>query len=336
MMKTKSYTKVLGVLLAIVSVCTLFFNWVSAARYVNNLKKLATSSFDFLPDAEYPAAAEKIMDGIDELDDVLDYVKNFTDNADAVSSYFGIPAGTLRSFAKKVTRCTNAVKDFALSPRDVALIAADSGSLFDFATKYSLIDADSSQMQDIKTVKTVLVFVTVVFWVILLLGIGVVVMRVLGKSKGLDVVYFILMLLLAAAFIVCTIAGNKKLEINVLRLTLWPFIGVLCALPMKLLPNIKRTAATAPALVCANCGGKLEASERFCSHCGAPVSQAKQETAASVCPTCGASVGDGYAFCPNCGSPVERHTASGWVCPDCGVTLEDNVNFCPTCGHPKI
>ena len=61
MMKTKSYTKILGVLLAIVSVCTLFFNWVSAARYVNNIKELATSSFDFLPDAEYPFREEDLV-----------------------------------------------------------------------------------------------------------------------------------------------------------------------------------------------------------------------------------------------------------------------------------
>ena len=39
-MKTKSYTKYLGILLVIVSVFTLFFNWISAARYIKNLQNL--------------------------------------------------------------------------------------------------------------------------------------------------------------------------------------------------------------------------------------------------------------------------------------------------------
>ena len=51
-MKTKSYTKYLGILLVIVSVFTLFFNWISAARYIKNLKRrlqTALASFQTTP-----------------------------------------------------------------------------------------------------------------------------------------------------------------------------------------------------------------------------------------------------------------------------------------------
>ena len=55
-MKTKSYTKYLGILLVIVSVFTLFFNWISAARYIKNLQKAASDSLGFFSDHSYTDA----------------------------------------------------------------------------------------------------------------------------------------------------------------------------------------------------------------------------------------------------------------------------------------
>lgn len=53
-MKTKSYTKYLGILLVIVSVFTLFFNWISAARYIKNLQKAASDSLGFFQTTPTP------------------------------------------------------------------------------------------------------------------------------------------------------------------------------------------------------------------------------------------------------------------------------------------
>ena len=64
-MKTKSYTKYLGILLVIVSVFTLFFNWISAARYIKNLQKAASDSLGFFSDYSYTDAL--IEDAIDSL-----------------------------------------------------------------------------------------------------------------------------------------------------------------------------------------------------------------------------------------------------------------------------
>ena len=55
-MKTKAYTKYLGILLVIVSVFTLFFNWISAARYIKNLQKAASDSLGFFSDYSYTDA----------------------------------------------------------------------------------------------------------------------------------------------------------------------------------------------------------------------------------------------------------------------------------------
>ena len=73
-MKTKSYTKYLGILLVIVSVFTLFFNWISAARYIKNLQKAASDSLGFFSDYSYTDAL--IEDAIDSLDDTLDDLRD--------------------------------------------------------------------------------------------------------------------------------------------------------------------------------------------------------------------------------------------------------------------
>ena len=95
-MKTKSYTKYLGILLVIVSVFTLFFNWISAARYIKNLQKAASDSLGFFSDYSYTDAL--IEDAIDSLDDTLDDLR---DSAEDLEYYYDIPANKARSVAKK-------------------------------------------------------------------------------------------------------------------------------------------------------------------------------------------------------------------------------------------
>lgn len=335
-MKTKSYTKLIGIVLAVVSVFTLLFNWVSAAKYVKSITKAASGLLSMFGMDEN--AGNIIGSAIEEA------MGSLSDEMYRSADSTGIYQDDLKVVSNSTKKIISSVKDLALSPRDVSVISSSLGKAIKVAEKYT--GSSGTNSLGVPTeVKTLLTVVSIFISLVTLLGLIVIVTRVLGKSKGWDIAFFISMILLAASFILATAAINKELmgqtfdyyltiDSKVLRLTLWPFIGVLCAFPIGLLPNIKHAAA--PALVCANCGGKVDASERFCSHCGAPVSQVRQASAAAVCPTCGASVGDGYAFCPSCGSPVEQHTASGWVCPDCGVTLDGSTRFCPTCGHPKI
>ena len=49
---------------------------------------------------------------------------------------------------------------------------------------------------------------------------------------------------------------------------------------------------------CEKCDATMEAGQRFCAKCGAPVNNA-------VCPTCGKKVRAGDLFCSSCGSRVE-------------------------------
>jgi len=238
-MKTKSYTKYLGILLVIVSVFTLFFNWISAARYIKNLQKAASDSLGFFSDYSYTDAL--IEDAIDSLDDTLDDLR---DSAEDLEYYYDIPANKARSVAKKATRILKTIKDFALSPCDAALICADASSILRTAVKYEMISESTTDSDEYKRGKTIMFVISLMFWAALLLGIAALAMRVLGRSQNLDIAYFAVMILLALAAIIVTIWANGKLEDSVLRLTLWPFLGVLCAVPMKLLPNIKASAYT--------------------------------------------------------------------------------------------
>lgn len=233
--------------------------------------KAASDSLGFFSDYSYTDAL--IEDAIDSLDDTLDDLR---DSAENLEYYYDIPANKARSVAKKATRILKTIKDFALSPRDAALICADASSILRTAVKYEMISESTTDSDEYKRGKTIMFVISLMFWAALLLGIAALTMRVLGRSQNLDIAYFAVMILLALAAIIVTIWANGKLEDSVLRLTLWPFLGVLCAVPMKLLPNIKASAYTparantrayarpsAPALTCASCGSRLDPSERF-------------------------------------------------------------------------
>ena len=184
-MKTKSYTKYLGILLVIVSVFTLFFNWISAARYIKNLQKAASDSLGFFSDYSYTDAL--IEDAIDSLDDTLDDLR---DSAEDLEYYYDIPANKARSVAKKATRILKTIKDFALSPCDAALICADASSILRTAVKYEMISESTTDSDEYKRGKTIMFVISLMFWAVLLLGIAALAMRVLGRSQNLDIAYF--------------------------------------------------------------------------------------------------------------------------------------------------
>ena len=175
-MKTKSYTKYLGILLVIVSVFTLFFNWISAARYIKNLQKAASDSLGFFSDYSYTDAL--IEDAIDSLDDTLDDLR---DSAEDLEYYYDIPANKARSVAKKATRILKTIKDFALSPCDAALICADASSILRTAVKYEMISESTTDSDEYKRGKTIMFVISLMFWAALLLGIAALAMRVLGR-----------------------------------------------------------------------------------------------------------------------------------------------------------
>ena len=172
-MKTKSYTKYLGILLVIVSVFTLFFNWISAARYIKNLQKAASDSLGFFSDYSYTDAL--IEDAIDSLDDTLDDLR---DSAEDLEYYYDIPANKARSVAKKATRILKTIKDFALSPCDAALICADASSILRTAVKYEMISESTTDSDEYKRGKTIMFVISLMFWAALLLGIAALAMRV--------------------------------------------------------------------------------------------------------------------------------------------------------------
>jgi RNA polymerase subunit RPABC4/transcription elongation factor Spt4 len=52
---------------------------------------------------------------------------------------------------------------------------------------------------------------------------------------------------------------------------------------------------------CSKCGSLVQAGDKFCASCGAPVST-------QFCPGCGAQVTPGASFCPNCGKALQGNT----------------------------
>ena len=68
---------------------------------------------------------------------------------------------------------------------------------------------------------------------------------------------------------------------------------------------------------CNVCGAEIADGSKFCTNCGAPVSEARASASAKAaaeqalrCSQCGAELEPGQRFCTNCGAPVGEATAS--------------------------
>ena len=85
---------------------------------------------------------------------------------------------------------------------------------------------------------------------------------------------------------------------------------------------------------CTACGKEVPPENRFCIHCGAPVSQGESE-AVMKCTACGKEIPPGNKFCTNCGTPVPPvESAAPVKCTACGKEILPGDRFCANCGTP--
>ncbi|MEM3830435.1 MAG: DUF973 family protein, partial [Conexivisphaerales archaeon] len=91
--------------------------------------------------------------------------------------------------------------------------------------------------------------------------------------------------------------------------------------------------------VCAKCGARNRPSAKFCTSCGAPLTELP-----SRCPKCGKPAPAGASFCGYCGAPLsppvgksenESETKKGEtkICESCGTQIPIDAEACPNCGH---
>ena len=69
---------------------------------------------------------------------------------------------------------------------------------------------------------------------------------------------------------------------------------------------------------CESCGSMVKKGNRFCTSCGNPIVQPREEAEAAaiseldveeeplLCPQCGAKVEEGQAFCMECGANLQQ------------------------------
>ena len=74
-------------------------------------------------------------------------------------------------------------------------------------------------------------------------------------------------------------------------------------------------------IACSNCGHQYSKTSRFCPECG---------DIYNPCVFCGADLEEGATVCDVCGKELPV------PCPKCGVVLEEKVKFCPQCGESLI
>lgn len=121
--------------------------------------------------------------------------------------------------------------------------------------------------------------------------------------------------------------------------------------------GIAQTVDTRESKACGNCKVTIEASARFCPHCGFDTNQAGNEKNDNVtaCSSCKTEFSKSSKFCPDCGKPYNPcafcgtdlvsnsskcHVCDKAVpipCPKCGELVKDeNSKFCPECGESLL
>ena len=91
------------------------------------------------------------------------------------------------------------------------------------------------------------------------------------------------------------------------------------------LKKITGVLHTGNSVVCSSCGAAASAEKRFCSDCGAKLSDGRKKETVQ-CSKCGFSYQNFLKFCPECG---DRYHA----CFRCGADIPENAAVCPECGY---
>lgn len=107
----------------------------------------------------------------------------------------------------------------------------------------------------------------------------------------------------------------------------------------RMTENFQNFSFSTPFVTCTNCGNKILKGKKFCSKCGTPAPEIKEEKPVNgkKCVHCGSMIEKNMKFCPQCGQPVpEEKMPEKKVCVKCGKELEENQKFCPECGTPVV
>jgi len=87
-----------------------------------------------------------------------------------------------------------------------------------------------------------------------------------------------------------------------------------------------------PKGVCPKCGTKNAVTRKFCSNCGANLTDEVK------CPFCSATNKKDEKFCGECGKPLASvpPKPTGPTCPKCETLLDSDSSFCPGCGFNMV
>ena len=177
------------------------------------------------------------------------------------------------------------------------------------------------------------------------------------KARGFWFASMLLVLIMGEGIIALAMGSGYYIDAF---LTLWPFIGLGCAIASIVLcfKAAKQTVAPtstapagAPAASAANAGAAgqalatelakvLNIGKALGKQVGQKVGQVASNAASAAanaaasantwtCPQCGKQVDGGSRFCSACGSPRPEKR----FCPKCGAECKDGAAFCSKCGN---
>ncbi len=130
-----------------------------------------------------------------------------------------------------------------------------------------------------------------------------------------------------------TIEGGYKLSAGIF-IALILTAGAVVALKLleKKLPAGGSTESVS--YVCAKCGKKAKAADKFCSACGGEIEKKVAVKEEYACVKCGKKAKASDKFCNACGGEIEKRSAvkEEFACVKCGKSASGKEKFCSECG----
>ncbi|MBR4462484.1 MAG: zinc-ribbon domain-containing protein [Erysipelotrichaceae bacterium] len=338
----KTLKKIISILLATLSLLMLFMPWVS----LRNKEDMNAMFIDELGYYYNIDSYTELKNGLRKL--VKEELQDFADE---------VREDNIKVNVNDLLKIYDYVIDYKVNPNEADYIASKTAPLLKKITQYLdkevVMFADEEDLKMVSAMKQAALGLNVYhgLYIASFVAFALAVLAILtDRFKIAKFLNFLVRLVMVAATATGVFFFNRYIDtqpypayLAVLKITVWPILALLLALPdglyLGIIDKLAGSIDLKPAL--ANVGNKVRELKPVLENAGNKVKEEvskiptgdlkntfKSVSGGWVCPDCGSRNGASSRFCSNCGK-VNPNIV---VCPSCGKELKEHEAYCPDCG----
>lgn len=248
----------------------------------------------------------------------------------------------VNSIYKSVNKLYKSVKDVALSPKEIIGILPVVNKLSKMMEEledspmggFGMMSGDIEEIVElIEEYKIGLIFLSLFFYVTILLEVALIVLHILNKKfAGVAgilavVLNFVWVIIANVPVFIVNAWAMDEFDEKILKVTAAPYFALILAIAACVIWFFanKDYQKLGGATNATQASSQKEKSS-FMANVASSVGLAQVR-----CAQCGNLVKEGMAFCPQCGTKIEEQPKNIY-CENCGQSIKSESVFCPYCG----